>query len=101
MTNWEQWYRGRNRKDIICAYEDHDGSGRCSRNCILYKFCSKDSYPLDEKTNDIDDFLDSEAVLERGAVILNLVALRDSAEAHGYKGHVQILDRAIELLKED
>lgn len=101
MTNWEQWCRGRNRKDIICAYEDHDGSGRCSRNCILYKFCSKEGHRDEKFTNDIEDFLDSEAVMEREAVILNLLAMRDNAEEHGYNGHVQILNRTIELLKED
>lgn len=101
MTNWEQWLRGRDRKDIICAMVDHDGTGRCDKNCILYKFCSKNNFIYDEKSNAIDEFLDSEAVMERDAVIINLAAIRKSAEKKGYDGFVRTLDRAIELLKED
>lgn len=101
MTKWEQWLsQQKSRKEIICAVYDHDGTGRCGKDCLLYPVCKEYSEKDDYFLNFCDKYLDSEAAQTREAVILNLTIIMKEAEEKGYGGYVKTLTRAIELLKE-
>jgi len=95
MTNWERWLlQQENRKHVICSVVE------CGKDCVLYGLCQK-SYENDEEFYACcDEYLDSQEMPTREAVIVNLGVIRKEAEDKGYGGYVKTLDRAIELLKE-
>jgi hypothetical protein len=102
MTKWEQWLsQQKNRKDIICAVYDHDGTGRCGKDCLLYPVCKEYSEKDDYFLNFCDKYLDSEAKPTRETVVDNLMIIMSEAEARGLVGDAKMLKRAIELLKEN
>jgi len=101
MTKWEQWLsQQKNRKDIICAVYDHDGTGACGKDCLLYPVCKEYSEKDDYFLNFCDKYLDSEAEQTREEVIFDLAIIKAEACARGFDGYVKTLTRAIELLEE-
>ena len=102
MTIWEQWLsQQKNRKEIICAVYDCNGTGACGTDCLMYPFCREHNESERNYLNLCNEYLDSEAKATRETVVLNLTMMMKDAEKKGYDGYVKILTRAIELLKED
>lgn len=100
LTNWERWIAKQSRKDVICAVVDYSGTGRCDKDCILHRVCGKEYSSLEEREKACNEFLDSEALPTRDAVIINLASMLNEARQNGWDGYVKTLSRAIELIEE-
>jgi len=101
MTRWERWLsQQKGRKTIICSVYDYNDTGRCGEDCLLYPICQKHYETIEEFHDAYNEYLDSEEVPTREAVITNLSAMIEEAREHGYDGYVKTMSMAIELLKE-